>query len=77
MTVLLLLAYAVGAVICFNIVHVEALSESIATHDPMAWAMRAAQGMLGIAYAVSVAYYLKLLAEFGLTSRAATRQALS
>ncbi|MBA2935186.1 hypothetical protein HZF05_13935 [Sphingomonas sp. CGMCC 1.13654] len=66
MTVLLLLAYAVGAVIRFNIVHVEALSETIATHDPMAWAMRAAQGMLGVAYAVSVAYYLKLLAEFTL-----------
>jgi len=33
-------------------------------HEPMAWAMRAAQAMLAIAYAVSVAYYLKLLAEF-------------
>lgn len=66
MAVLLLLAYAVGAVVRFNIVHVEGLAETMTVHDPMAWTMRLAQGMLGIAYAVSVAYYLKLLAEFGL-----------
>lgn len=66
MALLLVLAYAVGAVVRFNIVHVEKLAETLGQHDPMAWAMRITQGVLGLAYAVSVAYYLKLLAEFGL-----------
>jgi hypothetical protein len=64
MAALLALAYAVGAVVRFNIVHVEDVAPTLSFHDPMAWAMRAAQVMLAIAYAVSVAYYLKLLAEF-------------
>ena len=64
MAALLAIAYAVGAVIRFNIVHVENIAPTLSLHDPMAWAMRAAQVMLAIAYAVSVAYYLKLLAEF-------------
>ena len=66
MAALLALAYAVGAVIRFNIVHVENVAPKLSLNDPMAWAMRAAQVMLAIAYAVSVAYYLKLLAEFSL-----------
>lgn len=66
MAVLLAIAYAVGAVVRFNIRHVEALAPKLAVHDPMNWAMRAVQAMLAIAYAVSIAYYLKLLAEFGL-----------
>jgi hypothetical protein len=64
MAALLALAYAVGAVVRFNIVHVENTARTLSLHDPMAWAMRAAQVTLAIAYAVSVAYYLKLLAEF-------------
>ena len=64
MATLLALAYAVGAVVRFNIIHVENIAPKLSLHDPMAWAMRAAQVMLAIAYAVSVAYYLKLLAEF-------------
>lgn len=64
MAVLLLIAYAAGAVIRFNIRHVEDLAPSLSLNDPLAWTMRAAQVMLAIAYAVSVAYYLKLLAEF-------------
>ncbi len=64
MGALLALAYAVGAVIRFNIVHVEDHARSLRLHDPFAWAMRTGQVMLAIAYAVSVAYYLKLLAEF-------------
>lgn len=64
MAVLLLLAYAVGGVVRFNITHIEQIKPTLDAHDPMAWAMRVAQVMLAIAYAVSVAYYLKLLAEF-------------
>ncbi len=64
MATLLALAYAVGAVVRFNIVHIENHARTMSLNDPMAWTMRAGQGMLAIAYAVSVAYYLKLLAEF-------------
>ena len=64
MAALLALAYAVGAVIRFNIIHIETIAPRLSLNDPMAWAMRLAQVMLAIAYAVSVAYYLKLLAEF-------------
>jgi hypothetical protein len=68
MAVLLLIAYAVGAVIRFNIIHVENIGPTLGLHDLMAWFMRLTQATLAIAYAVSVAYYLKLLAEFTLKS---------
>lgn len=64
MAMLLLLAYAVGAVIRFNIIHVENLAPRLGLHDSMRWTMRITQLVLALAYAVSVAYYLKLLAEF-------------
>jgi hypothetical protein len=66
MAALLLLAYAAGAVVRFNIIHVEGHAASAAFHDPIAWFARATQGVLAVAYAISVAYYLKLLAEFAL-----------
>lgn len=66
MAVLLLLAYAVGGVVRFNIVHVENLAPTLGLHDPMRWTMRVTQLVLALAYAVSVAYYLKLLAEFSM-----------
>ncbi len=64
MAALLALAYAVGAVVRFNIIHVENHAKALGLHDPFAWAMRGGQVLLAIAYSVSVAYYLKLLAEF-------------
>jgi hypothetical protein len=63
---LLVLAYAVGWVIRFNIRHVEAIKEKLGAHDPLNYATIVAQGTLAIAYAVSVAYYLKLLAAFAM-----------
>ncbi|MDP1026824.1 hypothetical protein Q5H91_06345 [Sphingomonas sp. KR1UV-12] len=66
MAALLAIAYAAGWVIRFNIVHVEDHLASAPFHDPIAWAARITQGVLALAYAVSVAYYLKLLAEFSL-----------
>lgn len=66
MAVLLAIAYAAGAVIRFNIVHVEAYLATAGFNDPVAWLARVTQGVLALAYAVSVAYYLKLLAEFSL-----------
>ena len=66
MALLLLLAYAVGAVMRFNIANAEPYIAQASTHDPVAWFARVAQGVLAVAYAVSVAYYLKLLAAFAL-----------
>ena len=68
MAALLLLAYAVGGVLRFNIVHVEDHAATLALNDSIAWAMRVGQFLLAIAYSISVAYYLKLLAEFVLKS---------
>lgn len=66
MAALLLLAYAVGAVIRWNIVHVENYLGEKHFHDPVMWFARMTQIVLAGAYAVSVAYYLKLLAEFAM-----------
>ncbi|WP_323810861.1 hypothetical protein [Sphingobium baderi] len=59
-----MIAYAAGSVIRFNIVHVENYLGAARSNDPVVWLARVTQGVLAIAYAVSVAYYLKLLAEF-------------
>ncbi len=64
--VLLAIAYAIGVVMRFNIAHVEPYLAEAEFHDRTAWLARATQAVLSLAYAVSVAYYLKLLAEFGL-----------
>ena len=64
--VLLAIAYAVGVVIRFNIAHVEPYLADAGFNDRPAWLARITQTVLSLAYAVSVAYYLKLLAEFGL-----------
>lgn len=66
MALLLAIAYAAGWVIRFNIVHVENHLATATFNDPIAWVARITQGVLALAYAVSVAYYLKLLAEFTL-----------
>ncbi|WP_242153932.1 hypothetical protein [Sphingomonas sp. BAUL-RG-20F-R05-02] len=66
MAALLAIAYAAGWVIRFNIVHVENHLAQAPFNDPIAWTARITQGVLALAYAVSVAYYLKLLAEFSL-----------
>ncbi len=68
MAVLLSLAYAIGGVIRFNIGHVEPLLADKAG-GAVRWISDAARATLAIAYAISVAYYLKLLAAF--VSRAA------
>ncbi|MBI1199177.1 MAG: hypothetical protein GC203_15055 [Phenylobacterium sp.] len=66
MGVLLLLAYGLGAVVRFNIRRLEPLLADLPPRDPIAWTARFTQAVLAAAYAVSVAYYLKLLAEFAL-----------
>ncbi|MBS0472340.1 MAG: hypothetical protein JSR60_14810 [Proteobacteria bacterium] len=64
MAALLVIAYFVGSVIRFNIRHAEPVLAACDFHDPLAWLARAGQAILAISYAISVAYYLKLLAEF-------------
>lgn len=64
MMVLLAIAYAVGAVIRFNIAYVEPLLAIAGKGVPIRRLAQVAQVMLAFAYAVSVAYYLKLLAAF-------------
>ncbi|MFZ5747055.1 MAG: hypothetical protein ACOY45_05280 [Pseudomonadota bacterium] len=66
MAVLLAFAYAVGAVIRFNIAEAEPFLAKVHGQHPVAWIARGGQAMLAAAYAVSVAYYLKLLALFSL-----------
>lgn len=58
MAALLALAYAVGGVVRFNIIHVENHAATLRLNDPFACAMRVGQFLLAIAYSVSVAYYL-------------------
>lgn len=55
-----------GAVIRWNIVHVDNYLADRPFHDPVMWAARITQVVLAGAYAVSVAYYLKLLADFAM-----------
>jgi len=66
MALLLLLAYAMGGLIRWNIKHLEKYLEVASFNDPISWIARLTQLVLAGAYAISVAYYLKLLAEFAL-----------
>ena len=52
-----------GAVIRWNIVHVDNYLADRPFHDPVMWAARITQVVFAGGYAVSVAYYLKLLAD--------------
>lgn len=66
MALLLAFAYAIGAVVRFNIAHAEDLLRTLPLNTTIGWCARLAQLTLAIAYSISVAYYLKLLAEFSL-----------
>ena len=63
---IVVVAYAIGAALRFNIVHLEPVLAS--PHAP--WALsnleRISRVALGIAYMISVAFYLRLLASFAL-----------
>jgi hypothetical protein len=56
----------VGAVIRFNIAEAEPYLAQAPANDRVAWLARIGQIVLAGAYAVSIAYYLKLLALFSL-----------
>lgn len=63
---LLAIAYAIGAVVRFNIAELEPQLAAASFNHPLAWMARVTQTVLAAAYAISIAYYLKLLAEFAL-----------
>ena len=64
MTGIVVLAYAIGATLRFNIAHGEKLLSS--AHPPRAvvGVERVARFLLGFAYMISVGFYLRLLASF-------------
>jgi len=61
---ILALAYVIGAVIRFNIVHAEVLLESENCPLLLTAIQRVADLALALAYVVSVAFYVRLLASF-------------
>lgn len=64
MTAIVLLAYALGASLRFNIQYVEPLSDSPTTSLWLNKVEMISRPILGIAYIISVAFYLKLLSAF-------------
>ena len=64
MVVIVLLAYAIGGIIRFNIQHAE---PALARPSALAWLTRVnylADFLLGLAYIISVSFYIRLLASF-------------
>lgn len=66
------LAYMFGAIMRFNIEHVESLTKSPAPPKELKWLERISSFSLAFAYFISVAYYLNLLAAFGLKAGGVT-----
>jgi hypothetical protein len=64
MTVIVALAYAIGAVIRFNIRHAEPLLGADDTPRLLLGVERFSDLALGFAYLISVAFYVRLLASF-------------
>ena len=66
-TAIVLLAYAVGGVIRFNIMHAEPLLHQRQTHPAIYRIDLVANAALSFAYVTAVAFYLSLLSSFLLT----------
>jgi hypothetical protein len=64
MIAIVVLAYAIGATIRFNIAHAEALLDSGGAPRILIDLERVSRLLLGLAYMISVAFYLRLLASF-------------
>ena len=76
MAALLSIAYAAGCGDPLQHRPCRRSSREAPFNDPIAWTARVTQGVLALAYAVSVAYYLKLLAEFSLMPSSASAKRL-
>ncbi|WP_455235356.1 hypothetical protein [Thiogranum longum] len=66
-TVIVVLAYAIGSVIRFNILHAEPLLHDRAAHPLLYKTDLIANAALSFAYVTAVAFYLSLLSSFLLT----------
>ncbi len=66
-TVIVVLAYAIGNVIRFNIIHAEPLLHDSKTHPVIYKIDLIANAALSFAYVTAVAFYLSLLSSFFLT----------
>ncbi len=77
MLLLLAIAYSVGAVIRFNIAYAEPLLLHARRGAPFRRIAQFGQVTLAIAYAISVAYYLKLLAAFAMRAAGIESEFLS
>ena len=64
MTGIVVLAYAIGATIRFNIAHAEPLLDSASPPTHVLDIERTARFLLGLAYMISVGFYLRLLSSF-------------
>jgi len=64
MLMIVLAAYAIGAIVRFNIRHMEPLLATGEETLGMRWTERLSNIMLSIAYVISVAFYLRLLSAF-------------
>jgi hypothetical protein len=61
---IVLLAYAIGGVIRYNIRYAEPCLNQIPTSKPLLWVERSSDIVLSFAYVISVAFYLRLLSSF-------------
>ena len=61
---ILLVAFAIGAVIRFNIIHAEPLLADVGHSHAVKPLQRLSDLALGFAYIVSVTFYVRLLASF-------------
>ncbi len=66
MSLIVLLAYGIGAVIRFNIAQVEPLLDQGRLPGSARWLERLSNLALSLAYVISVAFYLRLLSAFAL-----------
>jgi hypothetical protein len=68
MLAIVILAYAVGSAVRYNITHLEAISDSEKDSSPGAatlkWLERIAKVLLALAYVIAITFYLELLAAF-------------
>ncbi len=64
MTGIVVVAYAIGATVRFNIAHGEKILSSEHPPHVIVGVERVARFLLGLAYMISVAFYLRLLASF-------------
>ncbi len=64
MLIIVIVAYGIGTILRFNIVHAEPLLRSAGPTDAIFLIERSSNILLSVAYVISVAFYVRLLAAF-------------